>query len=135
MASIHSGFRQKATERILNAMQNPFVDAIGHPTGRLISRREGYEVDLNAVIKAAAETGTALEINSHYDRLDLSDLHAKQAKEAGARITINTDAHHTDMLWMMELGVGTARRGWLTRGDVLNCLPPEKLRKQSRKKS
>lgn len=130
VASIHSGFKQKVTERILKAMENPFVDAIGHPTGRLISRREGYEVDLEAVIKAAAETGTALEINAYYDRLDLSDLHAKQAKEAGVRITINTDAHHTDQLWMMELGVGTARRGWLAKGDVLNCLPPEKLRKQ-----
>jgi len=134
VASIHSGFKQKVTERILRAMANPYVDAIGHPTGRLISRREGYEIDLEVVLKAAAETGTALEINAYYDRLDLSDLHAKRAKEAGAQITINTDAHHADQLWMMELGIGTARRGWLSKGDVLNCLPPEKLRKKSRKK-
>ena len=134
VASIHSGFKKRATERILKAMQNPYVDAIGHPTGRLISRREGYEVDLEAVFKAAAATDTALEINAYYDRLDLSDVHVKRAKEAGVKITINTDAHHIDQLWMMELGVGTARRGWLAKGDVLNCLPPERLRKKSRKK-
>ncbi len=133
IASIHSGFKQKATERILAAMKNPYVDAIGHPTGRLISRREGYDINLDVIIKAAAETGTALEINAYYDRLDLSDLHAKQAHDAGAKITINTDAHHTDQLWMMELGVGTARRGWLEKKDVLNCRPPDKLRKRHKK--
>jgi DNA polymerase (family 10) len=134
VASIHSGFKKRVTERILKAMQNPYVDAIGHPTGRLISRREGYEVDLEAVFKAAAATETALEINAYDDRLDLNDVHVKRAKEAGVKITINTDAHHIDQLWMMELGVGTARRGWLAKGDVLNCLPPERLRKKSRKK-
>lgn len=134
VASIHSGFKQRVTERILKAMANPYVDAIGHPTGRLISRREGYEVDLEAVLKAAADTGTALEVNAFYDRLDLNDLQVKRAKELGAKITINTDAHQTGQLWMMDLGVGTARRGWLEKEDVLNCRFPERLRKRTRKK-
>ena len=103
-------------------MENPFVDVIGHPTGRLISRREGYLVDMDRLVAKARETGTALEVNSYWDRLDLCDLHIKKAVEEGVMIAINTDAHHPDHAAMMLLGVGTARRGWARKSDVINTL-------------
>ncbi|MFZ5518408.1 MAG: DNA polymerase/3'-5' exonuclease PolX [Candidatus Zhuqueibacterota bacterium] len=127
VASIHSGFKTNPTERIIKAMENPFVDVIGHPTGRIISRREGYEVDLNAVFDAAEKTGTALEINAHPDRLDLSDVHAKRASERGIRIAINSDSHECANLDFMKYGVAVARRGWLNREAVLNTWPIEKV--------
>lgn len=137
VASIHSGFKQgkeKITERIVAAVHNPYVNIIAHPTGRLISRREGYEVDLDKVIEACAETGTALEINCFYDRLDLNDINCKRAREAGVMISISTDAHHLDQMWMIELGVGIARRGWLEARDVINTFSIEKLKAFCKKK-
>lgn len=127
VASIHSGFRQNVTQRMIRAMQNPHVDVISHPTGRLISRREGYEIDIHSVIKAAAETGTALEINAYFDRLDLNDLNAKKAKEMGVKMSIGTDSHSVETLWYLSLGVGVARRGWLAKKDLLNSLDANDL--------
>jgi DNA polymerase (family 10) len=123
VASIHSGFQQsmdKITGRIISAIENPHVDIIGHPTGRLLGTRPAYEVDIEAVIAAAAEHGTALESNAHYERLDLNDVNCRRAAEMGVMIAISTDSHHPDQLWHMELGVRTARRGWLTKANVLN---------------
>lgn len=131
VASIHSGFKQgkdKITGRMVAAIHNPYVNIIAHPTGRLISKRAGYEVDMDKVIEACLETGTALEINCYYDRLDLNDINCRKAKEAGVVVAISTDAHHLDQMWMMELGVGIARRGWLEAKDVLNTLPFEKVK-------
>jgi DNA polymerase (family 10) len=135
VASIHSGFNQsrdRITGRILSAMENPHVDIIAHPTGRLLGSREPYAVDMARVIEAAARTRTALEINAYYERLDLNDADAKRAAESGVKIAISTDSHHPDQLWMMDLGVRTARRGWLTRSDVLNTLTVSSLRKALR---
>lgn len=129
VASIHSAFKTDPTGRTLAAIRNKYVDVIGHPTGRLISRREGFEIDVDAIIAAAAETGTALEINSYWDRLDLSDLNVKKAIDKGVKISINTDAHQVEHLGMMALGVGTARRGWAKKSDVINAMSYEELRK------
>lgn len=129
IASIHSSFRSDPTARLVAAMRNPYVDVIGHPTGRLISRREGYEVDLTQVMQVAAETGTALEINSYWDRLDLSDVNARAAIAAGVTLCINTDAHHPEHLAMMNFGIATARRGWAEKKDVLNCMTLKQLQK------
>jgi DNA polymerase (family X) len=129
VASIHSAFKTDPTARTISAMQNRYVDVIGHPTGRLISRREGFELDVARVIAVAKETGTALEINSYWDRLDLSDLNARQAIQAGVKISINTDAHHPQHLPMMHFGVATARRGWVQKKDVINCMTLAALKK------
>lgn len=131
VASVHSGFKQpreKITKRILRAVENPYVTIIGHPTGRVITSREGYDVDLEEVVYACARTGTAMELNSYYDRLDLNDVNCKMAKDAGVKIAISTDTHHIEQLWMMELGVGIARRGWLETKDVINSWTLEKLK-------
>ncbi len=127
VASVHSGFKQNVTQRLVRAMENPHVDIIGHPTGRLISKREGYEIDLEKVLEVAAKTNTALEINAYYDRLDLSDLNARRAAEMGILLSVNTDAHHPEHLWMMRFGVGTARRAWLGPENIINCFSPDKL--------
>jgi DNA polymerase (family X) len=129
IASIHSSFTVDPMDRICAAMENPLVDVIGHPTGRLISRREGYKVDIDKLIMMAKKTGTALEVNSYWDRLDLCDLHVKKAVENNVMIAINTDAHYPEHLSMMLLGVGTARRGWAQKSDVINTLSPEELKK------
>lgn len=137
IAAIHQGFKHNVTERICNAMQNPYVDIIAHPTGRLISSREGYHVDLRTVMEVAAETGTWLEINAYWDRLDLNDINARAAQELGARISIGTDAHDTKGLQWMKFGVATARRAWLESKDVVNTYTLKKLRtarKVNRKK-
>lgn len=122
IAAVHTGFKKKVTERILQAMANPFVTAIAHPSGRLISKREGYEVDLEKVLQGAQRTGKALELNAFYDRLDLNEFYLKKAKEMGIKISIGTDTHYAQGLQMMRLGVGIARRGWLEKKDILNCL-------------
>jgi len=130
VASVHSGFQQsrdKITGRILSAIRNPHVDIIGHPTGRLLGSRSAYDVDLDAVMEAAAETGTALELNAHYERLDLNDQNCRRAAELGVMIAISTDSHAEDQLWTMGLGVKTARRGWLGPENVLNTLSKSKL--------
>jgi DNA polymerase (family 10) len=131
-ASVHSSFRmgEKAmTERVLAAMENPFVDAIGHPTGRLLLRREPYALDIERVVERAAETGTMLEINSNPDRRDLSDLHARLAAEARVMIVVSSDAHGADTLDMMRFGVATARRAWLSAEQVANAHGLQELRK------
>jgi DNA polymerase (family 10) len=122
VASIHQGFTKNVTERICAAMENPYVDIIGHPTGRLISSREGYAIDLHNVMEKAVETGTWLELNAYWDRLDLSDVNVRVAKEMGIRISIGTDAHDTEGLRWMKFGVATARRGWLEPKNVVNTL-------------
>jgi DNA polymerase (family 10) len=138
VASVHTAFRmgeQKMTERMIAAIEHPLVDAIGHPTGRLIERREPYALDLEAVFAAAARTGTLLEINANPDRRDLSETHARAAVAAGARIVIDSDAHRTETLQNMRWGILTARRGWLSAADVANTRPwheLEPLRKRAR---
>jgi DNA polymerase (family 10) len=123
IASVHTSFgmsEQKMTERMIAAIEHPLVDAIGHPTGRLIERREPYAINLGAVFAAAAHAGTMLEINANPDRRDLSDVDARSAARAGVRIVINSDAHRTSTLQNMRWGVATARRAWLTREQVAN---------------
>lgn len=131
IASIHSAFgqtREKMTARMLAAARNPNVDVIAHPTGRLIGRREGYDVDLEALIDACAASGTALEINAHPSRLDLDDVAARRAIERGCLLTIDTDAHAPDNFDLLSYGVATARRGWVEPRNVLNTRSLEELR-------
>jgi DNA polymerase (family 10) len=120
IASLHTSFDRSPTERILAALDNPHVDCIGHLTGRRLTRREGAPVDVERVIEHAAETGTALEINSQPDRLDMRDTHARLAGEAGVLVPVTTDAHSAGALANVEFGVGQARRAWLTKEQVLN---------------
>jgi DNA polymerase (family X) len=120
VASIHTSFDRNPTERVLGAMDNPHVDCIGHLTGRRILKRVGAEVDIERVVEHAVATGTALEINSQPDRLDMRDTHARLAGEAGVRIPVTTDAHSVGALSYAELGIGLARRAWLTKEQVLN---------------
>ena len=132
IASLHTSFRQsedEQTKRMLSAMEHPFVDAIGHPTGRLIERREAYALDLDRVIAKAAATGTFLEINGNPDRRDLNDVYARAAAEAGVMLTVNSDAHWPRTLKNMRYGVATARRAWLTAEQVANTRPWDELRK------
>ena len=129
-ASVHSGFamdRQKMTDRIRRAICHPLVHILGHPTGRLLLRRDPYELDIEKVIATAVECDVWLEINAHPSRLDLNDTHARAARAAGAKITISTDAHSTDQLKLMPYGVQTARRAWLSKSDVMNCLPEKQF--------
>lgn len=127
IASIHQGFSKNVTERVCSAMENPYVDIIGHPTGRLISKREGYLIDIEKVIKKAAETKTYLECNAYPDRLDLNDLNLKRCKEFDVKISIGTDAHGVDELKWMKFGVATCRRGWLEKDDVVNTYSVEEI--------
>ena len=120
IASIHTAFDRDATERIVGAIENPHVDCIGHLTGRRILKRAGADVDIEKIVERAVATKTALEINSQPDRLDMRDTHARLAGEAGVLIPITTDAHETPALFHTELGVGLARRAWLTKSQVLN---------------
>lgn len=130
VASLHTSLRQpreKVTQRVINAIRNPHVDIIGHPTGRLIPDREGADLDMEAVLKAAAETGVAMEINASPYRLDLDDIHARRAKELGIPLSINTDSHSEADFDMLPYGVATARRAWVTKEDVINCWSTKKL--------
>ncbi|MFZ5641758.1 MAG: DNA polymerase/3'-5' exonuclease PolX [Bacillota bacterium] len=132
VASVHSGFRQereKITDRIISAIKHEHVDILAHPTGRLIGRRDPYDVDMDRVLEAAAKYNTVLEINSSPDRLDVNDHYARKAKEYGIKIAVNTDAHEISRLAEIKYGLGTARRGWLQPGDVINTLPPADLKK------
>jgi DNA polymerase (family 10) len=129
-ASLHSSLRQpreKITERLLTAIQNPNVDVIGHPTGRLLPDREGADLDMDVVLEAARESGVALEINAHPARLDLEDVYARRAVEMGIMLAINTDAHSQSDLELLHFGVATARRGWVEPQHVLNTRKPEAL--------
>ena len=131
VASIHSAFnqdRRQMTDRILRALENPYVDILGHPTGRLILRREPYPVDIDAVLDAAARHGVAVEINCQLDRLDLNDVHAKLARERGVSIVISSDAHSTAALGWTRWGVLVARRAWLEPQHVLNTRPFEEFK-------
>jgi DNA polymerase (family 10) len=127
VGAIHSGFKRNVTERMLKAMENPYLSTIAHPSGRLISRREGYEVDLEKVIRGAARTGKALELNAYYDRLDLNEFRLREAKKLGVKISLGTDTHYAHGMDMMRFGVGIARRAWLEKGDMLNCLTADEL--------
>jgi len=130
IAAIHTGFKQDShiiTKRLLAALENPYVDVIAHPTGRILGRRPAYEFDFDRVIEKAAEMNAVLEINASPDRLDLNAEQVRIAKEKGVKIAINTDAHDKACLEDIKYGVITARRGWLERGDVLNTLNLEEL--------
>jgi DNA polymerase (family 10) len=132
LASMHTSLRQpreRVTERVIRAIRNPFVDIIGHPTGRLIPDREGADLDMEAVLAAAAESGVAMEINAHPSRLDLDDVYARRAKELGIPLSINTDSHSEADFDMLPYGVATARRAWVEAKDVINCWPKDKLLK------
>ena len=123
VASIHSGFKnpkEKITKRMLKAMENENVDIIAHPTGRLITKRQSYEIDLDKVFGAAKNTNTIMEINSYPERMDLRDAHVRAAVKSGVKLVISTDAHNMDQLHFMKLGIGTARRGWATKNDIIN---------------
>ncbi len=139
MASVHTSFRisgKRMTERVIAAVENPLVDCIGHLTGRLIGRREPYDIDVEKVAAAAATAGTMLEINGNPNRRDLSEHHARLAADAGVRICLNTDAHGVDTLGNILYGVATARRAWLTKSEVANARTFsqfQKLRKPDRR--
>ena len=130
LGSIHSNFKMKKTEmtkRLIRAMENPHIDIISHPTGRVIHKRSGYELDMEEIFRAAVRTKTILEINSYPDRLDLNDLNIKKAIEHGVKISIGTDSHSKNQLHFLELGIAQARRGWAKKSDVVNCMEVEKL--------
>jgi DNA polymerase (family 10) len=130
-ASLHTSLRQpreQITTRLLEAIRNPYVAIIGHPHGQLYPDREGADLDMDAVFAAAAECDVALEINANPARLDLDDVHARRAVEYGVKLTISTDAHRPDNMSLMHYGVGTARRGWVPAGQVVNTWPLEKVR-------
>jgi DNA polymerase (family 10) len=134
VASVHSRFEHNATERVLAAMESPYVDCIGHVTNRKIGKRRPAEVDLERVIEKALETGTFLEINSQPDRLDLSDVHARAAREAGVKVAIDSDGHSVGALSYVELGVGQARRAWMTKDDILNTRTWKQIEKLKKKR-
>ena len=132
IASVHSVFNQepaKMTDRLLKAITNPNTSIIGHPTGRILLRRDAYGYDMHAVLSAAAKNKVAMELNSYPDRLDLNDVHLRQAKQHGVKIVINTDSHHILHMEKIRFGVLQARRAWLTKDDVLNTLPAAKFAK------
>lgn len=123
VVSVHSNFKMngdKMTERITTALSNPYVAALGHPTGRLIGERNPYDLDIDEVINTALKHGKALEVNSSFMRLDLKDEHVKKAVDKGVKLIISTDAHHIGQLAQMRYGVTTAARGWAKKDDVVN---------------
>ena len=130
VASVHTSLRQdpqQITQRVVGALHNPYVDVIGHPSGRILGQRNESAADLDAVIRTAAETGTALEVNSHPSRLDLDDVHIRQAVEQGVPIAIDSDAHNPEGLDVLFFGLATARRGWASASNVLNCMTLDEL--------
>ena len=132
IAGVHSQMKmpkEKMTNRIITAMKNKNVDIISHPTGRILKRRDEYEIDFDKILEAAKYTNTILEINSSPDRLDLKDINIKKAKQAGVKMVINTDAHHIDHMRLMEFGISQARRGWAEKKDIINAWPMEKMLK------
>ena len=132
VASVHSAFNQEAqqmTDRLLRALDNRNVSILGHPTGRLLLRRDAYPFDMEAVLKTALKNKVAMELNAYPDRLDLNDVHLRMARDRGVKIVINTDAHHTSHFEKLKYGILQARRAWLTPKDVLNTLPEKTFRK------
>jgi DNA polymerase (family X) len=133
VASLHSAFDKRPTERLLAAMESPHVDCIGHMTARKLNRRDGADIALDKVFAKAVETGTFVEINAQPDRLDLRDTHARAAAEAGVRIVVSTDSHEVGALAFAELGIAQARRAWLTKAQVLNTRPWREIEKLLRR--
>ena len=132
IAGVHSQMkmpRSEMTKRIIKAMENPNIDIIAHPTGRLLQKRDEYQIDFNQILRAAKETGTILEINSSPIRLDLKDTNIRKAKEMGVKMIINTDSHQKEQLGLMEYGIAQARRGWAEKEDIINTQPLENLLK------
>jgi len=128
---VHSKFdlpRATQTRRILAALDHPKVRILAHPLGRLIDRREPYDVDILAVIRKCLARGIALELNAHPERLDLTDLHCRMARDEGARIVVNSDAHGEHEFDNLDFGIGQARRGWVQRSDVINTRPLREVR-------
>jgi DNA polymerase (family 10) len=134
VASVHNAPENRPTERVLEAMENPYVDCIGHLTGRRIRTRGPRDVDVERVVEKALEVGCLLEINGQPDRLDLRDVHARSAKEAGLKLVVNSDAHQIRAQDYVELGIGQARRGWLTKDDVVNTRTWSQVDKLRRKR-
>jgi len=123
IAGVHSQMKMaksQMTGRIIRAMKNPNIDIISHPTGRLIKKRDEYQIDFDKILRAAKETGTILEINSYPERLDLKDINIRRAKEAGVKMAINTDSHQKDQMRFIEYGIAQARRGWAEKEDIIN---------------
>jgi len=136
IGAVHYRFNlpeDEMTRRIIKGISNPCVNIFGHPTGRLILERPGYAVNIEELVKAARDLGVVLEINAHPDRLDLRDIHARLAKENGAKLVISTDSHSTQQLELMRYGIFTARRGWVEAKDVINTYPLEKMLRMLRK--
>ena len=132
IAGVHSAMKQdkaRMTERIIKAMKNPNIDIISHPTGRLLQRRDEYQIDFEKILKVAKETGTILEINSYPERLDLKDTNIRKAKEIGVKMVINTDSHQKEQMHFMEYGISQARRGWAEKKDIVNTQLLERLLK------
>ncbi|MDP2864189.1 MAG: PHP domain-containing protein, partial [bacterium] len=130
IVGIHSNMKMektKMTERIIKAMKNPYTKIISHPTGRILKRRDEYQIDFDKILRAAKEYNVVLEINSFPERLDLNDQNIKRAKEAGVKMVINTDSHHKDQMRFIEFGISQARRGWAEKEDIINAHPLEKL--------
>jgi DNA polymerase (family 10) len=130
IAGVHSQMkmtREQMTERVIRAIKNPHIDILAHPTGRILKRRDEFQVDFDKILKVAKETGTILEIDAYPDRLDLNDINIKRAKEAGVKMIINTDAHQKSQLSLMEYGVSQARRGWAEKRDIINTWAVEKF--------
>ena len=131
LVSVHSLMdmgRVQMTDRVLTAMQHPQVDILAHPTGRLLARREPFQIEMEEVLQAAQDLDVAVEINANPNRLDLNDVHAHRAKELGVKVGISTDAHSVRRLDHMSYGVDQARRAWLNKGDVLNTMTLEQFR-------
>lgn len=134
IASIHQGFKKNVTERIKRAIENPYVDIIAHPTGRLLSGREGYDVDIDEIIEYASKYDVALEINCYPDRLDLNDVNILKGKSKKIKFSLGTDAHNVGMLKYIKFGIGLSRRGWLTKKEILNTYRWEDMPLRRRKK-
>ncbi len=135
VASVHSAFNQEPqqmTDRLLRAIGNKSMSILGHPTGRLLLRRDAYPFDMDAILKAALQNRVAMELNAYPDRLDLNDVHLRMARERGVKIVINTDAHHTSHFEKIKYGILQARRAWLTAADVLNTLPEKEFRRAAK---
>jgi len=131
VGAVHSKFqlsRDKQTQRIIRAMQHPHFSILAHPTGRLLEKREAYDVDMNRIIHEAGQRGCYLELNAHPERLDLYDVHCQIAKEQGVLISINSDAHTINDFDNLKYGIGQARRGWLEKSDVLNTRSVRQVR-------
>ena len=129
IAAVHSGFKKDNTSRIIKAIENPYVDIIAHPTGRIINKRQGYPLNMSKVIEAAKKNSKILEINAHPSRLDLNDMYARDAIEERVKLSIGTDAHSADQLDFYKFGVYTARRAWATKKDIVNTFSLNKLKK------